>query len=160
MSEAMSGTRSQRLADEVGRANAEVIRFVETCDPTAWVSGTTEEGWSISMGAAHIGVSHLILARWLHRLAAGMDVTEGLEDFAEFNADDQRYNSDLAPTEVVERLRTYGAALERFVRDLPDERLDRSASFLGGRMTCQELIEAGAIGHPRTHLANLIAATS
>jgi hypothetical protein len=155
----MTRARSQAFADQLRAANGDVIRFVESCDSQMWRRRTAEEGWTISMGSAHIAVGHLILARWVHRLACGMDITEVGDDFDAFNAVDQRYNSELTQAEVVERLQIHGAALERFIRDLDDDQLDTSGRFLDGEWSCADLIEGVAIGHVRTHLEHMMAAT-
>jgi uncharacterized damage-inducible protein DinB len=158
VTETKTRARSQAFADELRAANEDVIRFVESCDPQVWERTTAEEGWTLSMGAAHIAVSHLIIARWLHRLASGLDITEGPDDFDAFNAADQRHNSHLTQAEVVERLQIHGAALERFIRGLDDDQLDTSARFLGGDWSCAGMIEQVAHGHVRTHLEHLITA--
>ena len=69
-------TEAGILADAVRAVNAEVIEFVEGCPPGAWTQRTAEEGWTLSMAAAHIAIAHLAIAQWVHRVASGQDVTE------------------------------------------------------------------------------------
>ncbi|HTT91757.1 MAG TPA: DinB family protein [Acidimicrobiales bacterium] len=149
-------TESGILADAVRDANAEVIEFVEGCSSDAWARRTAEEGWTMSMAAAHIAIGHLGIARWLHRVASGQDITETPADWEVLNASDARYNSELSPLEVVERLRVYGAALERYVRDLRYDQLTTSAMWLGRAWTTAEITRDIAIGHTRGHLAHLV----
>ena len=151
-------TSSGRLADAVSDANTEVIRFVESCPLEVWGRRTAEEDWTLSMAGCHIALSHLTVGRWVHRVASGLDITESLDDFEKSNATDARYNSDLSQSAVVERLRVYGRALERLVRDLSDEQLATSASFRGRPITAAEVVETIAIGHARGHLAHMASA--
>ena len=150
---------SDRLADAVHDANAAVVRFVETCPPERWQCTTAEEGWTLSMAGAHIALAHLIIARWAHLVGSGLDITETLDDFAKSNASDSRFNSNLSQSAVIERLRVYGAALERIVRDMSEEQLNTSAYFHGSPVTATEVIENIAVGHARGHLAHMVAAS-
>ena len=110
-------TEAGILADAVRAVNAEAIEFVEGCAPGAWAQRTAEEGWTLSMAAAHIAIAHLAIAQWVHRVASGQDVTETPTEWVALNASDASYNSELSRSDVVERLRVYGGALERYVRD-------------------------------------------
>jgi uncharacterized damage-inducible protein DinB len=156
MSATATHTEAGILANAVRDANTEVIKFVEGCSADAWARQTAEEGWTLSMAAAHIAIGHLGIARWLHRVASGQDITETPADWEIFNASDARYNSELSRHEVVERLRVYGAVLERFVRDLSDDQLTTSAMWLGRSWTTAEITRDIAIGHTRGHLAHIV----
>lgn len=149
---------SGAIADAVRSANTDVIRFVEGCLPEDWGRTTAEEGWTLSMAGAHIALAHLIIGRWVHRVASGLEVTESLGDFEKSNASDSLYNSDLSQSVVVERLQIYGAALERLVRDLSHEQLTTSATIHGRPFTAAEVVETIAIGHARGHLAHMASA--
>ena len=144
------------LADAVRDANAEVIEFVEGCSSDAWARRTAEEGWTLSMAATHIAIAHLGIARWLHRVASGENITETPADWEILNVSDARYNSELSRPEVVQRLRVYGAALERYVRDLRDDQLATSAMWLGRAWTTAAITRDIAIGHTRGHLAHIV----
>jgi hypothetical protein len=76
------------------------------------------------------------------------------------NASDACYNSELTRSEVVERLRVYGGALERYVRDLSDDQLKASAMWLGRAWTTAELVRDIATGHARGHLDHILAAAN
>jgi uncharacterized damage-inducible protein DinB len=154
------GTRREAgaLADAVREANAEAIKFVEECPPGAWTHRTAEQGWTLSMATAHIAIGHLVIARWLHKISSGQDIAHTLADSETFNASDARYNSELSRSEVVERLRVYGAALELYVRDLSDDQLGSSSMWLGRQWTIAEMVRDVAIGHARGHLAHIVAA--
>jgi hypothetical protein len=154
----VDGTSSAALADAVRDVNTEVIGFVQRCLPEDWGRTTAEEGWTLSMTGAHIALSHLIIGRWVHRVASGLEITESLADFEKSNASDSRYNSHLSQAVVVERLEIYGAALERLVRDLSDQQLTTSASIRGRPITAAEVVEQIAIGHARAHLGHMASA--
>ena len=158
MSSAVISDKAEALADAIRDLNTEVIGFVEGCSQSAWTRKTPEEGWTLPMTGAHIAIGHLVIARWLHRIASGQDITETLADSEVFNASDVRYNSELTQAQVVERLRAYGTALERFVRDLSDQQLTASAMCLGREWTTAGIVEDIAIGHARGHLTNMVAA--
>ncbi len=96
----------------------------------------------------------------MHRVASGQDITETPTEWVALNASDARHNSELSRSEVVERLRVYGGALERYVRDLSDDQLQASAMWLGRTWTTAEIVRDVAIGHARGHLEHLIAAAN
>jgi hypothetical protein len=66
----------------------------------------------------------------------------------------------ISRSEVVERFRVYGAALERYVRDLSDDQLATSAMWLGRAWTTTEMTLDIAIGHTRGHLAHIVDAAN
>jgi hypothetical protein len=148
------------LADGVRAVIAEVVEFVEGCPPGAWAHKTVEEGWTLSMGAAHIAIANLAITQWVHRVASGQDITETPTEWVVLNASDAHHNSELSRSEVVERLRVYGAALERYVRDLSDDQLRTSAMWLGRTWTAAEIVRDVAIGHSRSHLEHMVAAAN
>jgi hypothetical protein len=90
-------------------------------------------------------------------VASGQDVTETPTEWVALNASDACYNSELSRSDVVERLRVYGRALERYVRDLSDDQLKASAMWLGRAWTTAELVRDIAIGHARGHLEHILA---
>jgi uncharacterized damage-inducible protein DinB len=149
---------SDRLADAVRDANSEVIDFVEACPDGQWAHKTAEEGWTLSMAGMHIATAHLSIGRMVQRAASGLNITDTLEDFEKSNASDSRYHSYMNQSAVVERLQTYGAALERLVRDLSDEQLRNAVSFHGTPMTAAEVVETVGVGHARGHLAHMASA--
>ena len=151
-------TEAGILADAVRAANAEVIEFVEGCAPGAWKHTTAEEGWSLSMAAAHIAISHMAITQWVHRVASGQDIMDTPTEWEVLNASDARYNSELSRSEVVERLRVYGGALEHYVRNLSLDQLNASAMWLGRSWTTAEVVRDIAIGHARGHLEHILAA--
>jgi hypothetical protein len=160
MSDTTTPTEAGILADAVCALNAEAIEFVEGCAPGAWTQTTAEEGWTLSMAAAHIAIAHLAIAQWVHRVASGQDITETPTDWEALNASDARYNSELSRSEVVGRLRVYGGALERYVRDLSDDQLHASAMWLGRAWTTAEVVQDIAIRHARGHLEHILAAAN
>jgi Mycothiol maleylpyruvate isomerase N-terminal domain len=149
---------SGRRADAVRDANIEVINFVEGCPDEQWAHRTAEEGWTLSMAGMHIATAHLSIGRMVQRAASGLDITDTLEDFEKSNASDSRYHSHMSQSAVVDRLRIYGAALERLVRDLSDEQLCSVVSFHGTPITAAELVETVAVAHARGHLAHMASA--
>jgi uncharacterized damage-inducible protein DinB len=160
MNATATSTEARILADAVRTVNAEVIEFVEGCAPGAWTYTTAEEGWTLSMAAAHIAIAHIAIAGWVHRVASGQDVPETPTEWVALNASDASYNSELSRSEVVERLRVYGGALERYVRDLSDDQLKASAMWLGRAWTTAELVRDIAIGHAHGHLDHILAAAA
>jgi uncharacterized damage-inducible protein DinB len=152
-------SNAQDLASKFHEANAGVVAFVDACPLKLWSYRTKEEGWTLSMAAAHIAMSHLGIARWLHRITSGLDVPETEADISACNASDERYNSALSQPEVAERLRIYGAALERFVTDLTEEQLASRALYFGRECSAEDMVRA-AILHPTEHLYHMMAATA
>ena len=160
MSATATPTQAGLLADGVRAVNAQAIEFVEGCAADAWTHTTAEEGWTLSMAAAHIAIAHLAIAQWVHRVASGQDINETPTEWEALNASDARFNSDLSRSEVAERLRFYGVALERYVRDLKEDQLEASAMWLGQAWTTADLVRDIAIGHARGHLEHILAATT
>ena len=159
MDNSITQPKARELAGKFHEANAGVIAFVEGCPLKLWSCRTEEEGWTLSMAAAHIAIGHLVFARWLHRIACGLDMTETAADVDASNASDERYASALSQPEVAERLRIYGAALERFVTDLPEEQLASRAIGFGREWSTEDMVRE-AIGHTQEHLEHMVAAAS
>jgi DinB superfamily len=159
MDNSITEPRARDLAGRFHEANASAIAFVEGCPLTRWSSRTKEEGWTLSMAAAHIAIGHLVIARWSHRIACGLDVTETAADVDALNASDERYASALSQPEVAERLSIYGAALERFVSDLSDDRLASRAMCMGREWSTEDMVRE-AIDHTREHLEHMVAGAS
>jgi hypothetical protein len=158
MDQVVGAVSAERLADAVRDINAEVINFVEGCTSDLWARRTAEEGWTLSMTGMHIAGSHLAIGRWVHRTASALDITETLEDFEKSNGSDSRYQSYMSQAEVIERLRIYGAALERLVRDLSGDQLSTSGMHRGEPITAAQVVETIAVGHARGHLEHMVSA--
>ena len=156
-----SANRAGELAARLGQANTEVIEFVRACPPTRWAAKTRAEGWTVAAAAMHIAFGHMTIVPWVHRLSAGLPVTETTSDFAVFNAADGQKHANADPTEVVECLRTYGDAALRYVRGLTDEELEGKARFepAGAELTAAQLVEGVLLGHVTGHFASMRAAT-
>ncbi len=98
-----------------------------------------------------------MITTWLHRLTAGLPVTETLDDFAVSNAYDAAKYADLGPDEVVDKLRLYGAAAGDFLEALTDQELIRAGRLpgLGAECPVRGVVQNVLIGHPGNHLASI-----
>jgi hypothetical protein len=108
----------------------------------------------------HIAFGHLTITTWVHRLSAGLPVTETMADFAVVNAADEQKYANASQAEVVESLRTFGDAALRYVRGLTDKELEGTARFepAGADLTAAQLVEGVLIGHLTGHFASIRAA--
>ncbi len=130
---------------------------MQSCSPHHWQRATRDEGWPVPAAALHVAFGHLVITTWLHRLAAGLPVLETLDDFTVMNAHDAGKNAARSPDAVVDALRLYGAAAERFVGELTDDELDRPARLPGLGVECplRAVVENVLLAHPRGHLASM-----
>ncbi len=159
MNNSATRSKSQLLAETFREANVNVIGFVEACPGNAWSSRTREEGWTLSTAAAHIAMGHIVIARWLLMLGCGIDVAESAADIEALNASYERFTNALSQSEVSERLRVFGAALERSVTDLTQEQLESRAMCLGREWSSEEMVQE-AIDHTRGHLEHMMTAAA
>jgi hypothetical protein len=152
--------RAGELAARLEQANAEVIEFVQACPSGLWAARTPEEGWAVPAAAMHIAFGHLTITTWVHRLSAGLPVTETMADFAVVNAADEQKYANASQAEVVESLQTFGDAALRYVRGLTDKELEGTARFepAGADLTAAQLVEGVLIGHLTGHFASIRAA--
>lgn len=107
--------------------------------------------------AMHIAFGHLTITTWVHRLSAGLPVTETMADFAVVNAADEQKYANASQAEVVESLQTFGDAALRYVRGLTDKELEGTARFepAGADLTAAQLVEGVLIGHLTGHFASI-----
>lgn len=145
------------LAAQLRAVNDEVVAVVSSCSAQQWQRRTAEEGWSLAAAGMHIAVSHLVITGWVHRLVAGLPMTETHDDFAVVNAHDAARYAPYEPARVVDRLRLHGAAAERFLEELTDPELDAVGHLpgLGVQWPVRAVIQNVLLGHPRTHLAGI-----
>ena len=144
-----SVVRAGELAARLEQANAEVIEFVQACPSALWAARTPEEGWAVPAAAMHIAFGHLTITTWVHRLSAGLPVTETMADFAVVNAADEQKYANASQAEVVESLQTFGDAALRYVRGLTDKELEGDGPVRTGR--CRS--DRGPARRRRSHRA-------
>jgi uncharacterized damage-inducible protein DinB len=154
--------RSQALAEQFERANAEAIAAVERCSDAEWRARSRDEGWPVGFTAWHIGDAHPAVMNLVNAVANEQPpppITSGMLDG--INAEKLTQHASAGKAEALDALRTNGAAVAEAIRALSDEQLDRTATLplLGGKaLSAQQLIENGLIGHARAHLASMRAA--
>lgn len=155
-------TRSQTLAEQFERANAEAIAAVERCSDAEWRARSRDEGWPVGFTAWHIGDAHPAVMNLVNAVANGQQPPPITSDTLNgSNAEKLKQHAAASKTEALERLRTNGATVAKAIRALTDEQLDRTAALplMGGKsLSAQQLIENGLIGHARGHLASMRAA--
>ena len=74
--------RAQALID----ANAEFVRFIETCADDEWLLVCPAEGWTVGAVANHIARGHAAVAGWIETIRDGRDVPGSPEQHDANNA--------------------------------------------------------------------------
>ncbi len=157
VSGAPSMGQAAELAEQFRAVNDEVIAFVQGCSAEQWKLRTREEDWPLAAGGMHIALSHLVITTWLHRLAAGLPMTETLDDFAVMNAYDAHKYATVAPDDVANSLHLCGSAAARFLEGLTDDELAAVGrlSGLGSEWPLRAVVENVLLGHARNHLSSM-----
>lgn len=159
----MQKQQAEALAHQFDAVNREVMTWVENCSAAGWQQTCPNDGRAAGIVAHHIAASHGVLTHFVTLIAQGQplpELTAAALDQA--NAQHAEQFANVAQAEVLELLRTSGAATVATVRQLTDEQLAHSAylSLFGTTMSAQQVIEHILIGHARSHFANLQAITS
>ena len=154
-------TLTQALAARFEQVSQDVIATVEHCSDEAWQTVCPAEERPVAVVAHHIAVGYRTQLDGLRAALAGQPVPAIYQDWERlhaFNAEHAEQYAACTPGEVLDLLRRNGAAVARFIRDLSDEDLTRSAPLpLAGnaRWTVQRWVERLLIGHAQQHLQSI-----
>ncbi len=154
----MEKQQAEVLAHQFDAVNHEVMAWVEKCPADQWQQTCPNDGRAAGVVAHHIAASHGVLAHFVTLIAQAQplpELTPAALDQA--NAHHAEQFTHVTQAEVLELLRTSGAATVATVSQLTDEQLAQSAylSLFGATMSAQQVIEHILIGHAHSHLANL-----
>jgi hypothetical protein len=153
------GTQAEALAQQVERANAEVIAMVEALSGDAPGAVCAGEGWSVCLTATHIALGHTVIIGFLEAVRAGeplphmdraMIEAQNVEMAAQYAA--------VTPAQAVALLRANGDRLAALVRSLSDEQVDAPVAvpLLDGRLLPpRDLVARIALGHLGGHFASI-----
>ena len=151
-------TRGEEYAARFEAVNDEVIALVTSCTEEQWRLKCVDEERSAAVVAHHIAEVNGAFAGMVARLAAGETYTPKVswEVIHETNAKHAREHADVGQTEVLELLRTNGAAIAQQLRGLADEGYDRIAGTFGdNELTVGQVTEFVVIGHTAEHLGSI-----
>jgi len=156
----MASERAAALARDFAAANADALAFARACTEGDWAVTVPGEGWTVGVVLHHIAEGHAQGRRWLEAMAGGVGVAESAEDIDRANAAHALDMAAVGPADTVALLEVNGDGLERALRGLSDEDLDRAAPFgpAGGRPLQTGDLAAVAARHTREHLAHARAA--
>jgi hypothetical protein len=156
----MPSERATALAADFAAANQDVVDFARSCSEAEWALVVPGEEWPVGVVVHHIAESHDHGVQWLSRMARGEPVTDTAEGIDQDNATHAGRAAAVDRHETIALLEANAAPLERALRALSDEELDRTAPFgpAGGRELPTVALAAVAARHPREHLAHARAA--
>ena len=142
---------AEPLAARFEGANAEVVAFVERLGEAGWHAWCDRDGRPVGVVVYHIAAGHLIIGEQIEAIARGSPPpSRGIvspEDVARFNAQQAEEHANCTRTEALDLLQRNGAQVAALLRGLTDEQLQQAATFRDRRMTLQERIERGLLGH-------------
>jgi hypothetical protein len=156
----MPSERGTALAEDFAAANQEVVAFAQSCSEVEWALEVPEEQWPVGVVVHHIAESHEHGLQWLSLMARGQAVTDTATGIDDDNAAHAARAATIGRDETLGLLEANATALERALRALSDEELDRTAPFgpADGRELSTVALAAVAARHPREHLAHARAA--
>jgi len=153
------GTIGESIATHFEQANADVIAAVEGMGDAQWRARSQNEQWPVGVVAHHVAVSHTGIADVVKAIAGGQQLPPFTQEMVDQgNAQHAREHASCTREETLALLRENGRTAEA-VRAIPDEGFARTAPLLGRDMSAQQAAEMILIGHPRSHLASIQAAT-
>ncbi len=152
----MPSERSTALAEDFAAANRDVVDFVRSCSDAEWALVVPGEQWPVGVLVHHIAEGHEHGLQWLTLMAQGEAVTDTAVGIDRDNAAHATRAATVGRDETVALLEANAAPLERALRSLSDEELDRTASFgpADGRELPTVALAAVAARHAREHLAH------
>jgi hypothetical protein len=152
--------RATGLAEDFAATNRDVVDFARSCTDAEWRLVVPGEQWTVGVVMHHIAEGHEHGLQWLSRMARGQAVEDTAEGIDQDNAEHAARAATAGRDETVVLLEANAAPLERALRSLSDEDLDRTAPFgpAGGRELPTVALAAVAARHAREHLAHARAA--
>lgn len=155
---ARTSSRASALAEELAAVNEAILETVGNCSDEQWQRQTASERWPVGVVAHHVSEVQGFFAGVLSGIATGESHVLSLssQDIDENNANHARQYARVSQSETVAALREQGAALVAAVAGLDDAHLGTAAFGVDGQeMTAEQIVEFGAIGHFREHLASI-----
>jgi len=157
-------SRAEQLANELQQVTDEMTATIEAIPDAAWQNRCGPEQCTVAALACHIADGYSGLLDYLVKpIVEGREGPRfSREDLARGNAAAAEENAAQPKSVVLERLRTQAPPVIAYVRDLSDEDLQHTGALpMGGDpMTAEAVITHVLIGHPRGHLASILAATT
>ncbi len=150
--------RAQELAQRFTAANADLIRYIESCSEEELDRVTTGEGWPVRVAAHHIAVSHEPVAGLAQLIASGQPLPPlTMEMFHHGNAQHAAEHATVSKQAIIDTLQSGGAKASAIVSELSDEALDRSShlTLFNTDISAQGAIENILIGHIGSHLESI-----
>lgn len=150
--------RAQALAQRFTAANADLIRYIESCSEEELDRVTAGEGWPVRVAAHHIAVSHEPVAGLAQLVASGQPLPPlTMEMFHHGNAQHAAEHATVSKQAIIDTLQSGGTKASAIVSGLNDEALDRSGhlSLFNTDITAQGVIENILIGHIGSHLESI-----
>lgn len=160
-----TSTQTQALAARFEQASQAVIATVERCSAEEWQTVCPAEERPVGVVAHHIAIAYRTELDALRAALTGQPIPAIYQDWQrlhEFNAEHAAQYAGCTKGEVLDLLRGNGAAVARFLGELSDEDLARSAPLplAGSRpWTVRRWVERLLIGHAEQHLRNIRAVT-
>jgi hypothetical protein len=152
--------RTEALAKQLEVANNELIAAIQGCTDEQWQMPCAGEGWSVGVTAHHVANSQTGLTGLVKAMTSGQPVPPVTQEWLdERNAQWSREFVNRMPAEAIDLLRASSVEAANTVHGLSDEQLRYTATVAGNEMTAEQVIEFILIGHPKSHLASIRAAT-
>lgn len=154
--------RAKGLAERIRAFNKEVSSFVEGCSEKDWAEVLAWEGWPVGVTARHIAAGHYEAVALAKKIISGETLPEiTMGSIIAIGNEHAREHAGCTREEVLAILNGRGEALARFVADLEDPELDRTAylALMGTDVTVCQFIELVILQGGNQHLTNMKAAT-
>lgn len=155
--------RTEQLIAQFEAVNDEVLARVAEYSDEQWQRLCANDERSVGVVAHHIADVNGAFAEIVAKLVAGElhSPKTSMDEVHQLNAQHAHTYATVGKQEVLDALRTNGAAILHQLRNLDDQQLDRVAGIFGGNeLTVAQVLEWIVIGHTREHLANIQAATA
>jgi uncharacterized damage-inducible protein DinB len=144
--------RAQALMD----ANAEFVRFIQTCTDDEWLLVCPAEGWTVGAVANHIARGHETVLGWIQTIRDGRDVPGTPEQHDATNASMAAAAAGVTQADAARLANENMAKLSALLTSLTESDLAMRSLFgpAGGmEMSVDQL--AGNRGHLERHLASI-----
>ncbi|HEY7833280.1 MAG TPA: DinB family protein [Ktedonobacterales bacterium] len=126
----MSSERAQALADQFAAAKNEMIATLEELSESQWQTKVTGEDRPVAVVAHHVAGALRAVSGWVRAVATGQQLPDTLthEFIDQTNAVHAEKHPSPTQAEVLDLMRSNGAAAEAMIRGFSDEELDRTGS--------------------------------
>jgi hypothetical protein len=129
----MGSARAAEIADQIERANLELIQVVRGCSEEQWRTLCNDEGdnRTVAVIAYHVADGHQQNQDWLDTAIGGADIKITLAEQDVLNAQQADTYQDVEREETIRLLEGNGARFIARVAALTDEELARTAFHRG-----------------------------